>query len=57
MRAYRIQKKIVRDPSVPTAPIRGIYWVVKRRFLRYFWITIKKFNTYENAKKWASEKK
>ena len=56
MAVYRVQKKMVWDPSVQTAPIRGIFWVVKRRFLRHFWITIKKFETYDNAKKWVNEK-
>lgn len=56
MAVYRIHKKMVWDSSVPTAPIRDSFWVVERRFLWYFWITIKRFETYYNAKKWVNEK-
>lgn len=56
MAVYRVQKKMVWDPSVPTAPIRDSFWVVERRFLWYFWITVKRFETYCNAKKWVNEK-
>ena len=56
MAVYRIQKKFVWDPSIHVAPIGDTFWVVKRRFLWYFWITVKYFETYYNAKKWVNEK-
>lgn len=56
MAVYRIQKKFVWDPSTPVAPIGDTFWVVERRFLWFFWITVKHFETYYNAKKWVSEK-